>query len=202
MALRALVDDTGAPIEAPDAFRAFRDALDTGIPEVEARRDAMEQVFADLGGAGVARDDLYLAWDFTVASEQSLSERLLHMRDDAFGALGDDPPGFQVTESSEVGAARVVRGTYDVSLYMTGTGGPGETLNNDEDPNGTPTVNGTYPAKFVCTVPITAEPGTARAARYGHGLLGTADQVIDIGLIAATVNVSFCATRLHRHGRR
>ena len=30
------------------------------------------------------RDDLYLAWDFTVASERNLAERMLHMRDDAF----------------------------------------------------------------------------------------------------------------------
>ena len=39
--------------------------------------------------AGIERDDLYLAWDFTVASERGLSERVLHMRDDAFAQLGD-----------------------------------------------------------------------------------------------------------------
>lgn len=194
VALRGLVDTAGDPIESADAFRAFRDRLDTGIPEVEARREAMEQVFADLDAAGVARDDLYIAWDFTVASERSLSERLLHIRDDAFGALGSDAPAFTVTETAAAGAARIVRGTYEVPNYMTGAGEPGETFNNDDDPNGIPTVNGTYTSTFVCTVPTTAEPGTARAALYGHGLLGTADQVIGIGTVAATVGVAFCAT--------
>ena len=32
-------------------------------------------MFATLGDAGIARKDLYLAWDFTVASERGLSER-------------------------------------------------------------------------------------------------------------------------------
>ena len=46
----------------------------------------MEEIFTTLAAAGVARDDLYLAWDFTVASERNLTERLLLMRDDALRA--------------------------------------------------------------------------------------------------------------------
>ena len=49
----------------------------------------MKPLFATLAEAGIARDDLYLAWDFTVASERNLSERMLHIRDDAFAQLGD-----------------------------------------------------------------------------------------------------------------
>ena len=49
----------------------------------------MESLFTTLGQAGIARDDLYLAWDFTVASERNLSERALSIRDDAFAQLGD-----------------------------------------------------------------------------------------------------------------
>ena len=51
-----------------------------------------------LGEAGVDRDDLYLAWDFTVASGRNLSERLLHIRDDAFTDLGEAAPAFAVTD--------------------------------------------------------------------------------------------------------
>ena len=43
----------------------------------------MEDIFRRLSGAHVNRD-LYLAWDFTVASAHSLSGRLLGIRDDAF----------------------------------------------------------------------------------------------------------------------
>ena len=33
--------------------------------------------------------DLFLAWDFTVASERNLSERMLSIRDQSLAALGD-----------------------------------------------------------------------------------------------------------------
>ena len=37
----------------------------------------MEQLITTLQAAGIPRSTLYLAWDFTVASEESLSERAL-----------------------------------------------------------------------------------------------------------------------------
>jgi len=54
------------------------------------------RVFAQLEGAGVRRRSLYLAGDFTVASLQGLSGRMLHMRDDAYAALGSGVPGFSL----------------------------------------------------------------------------------------------------------
>jgi hypothetical protein len=85
--LRNLKDSAGASIPA----RAEFDAYKTGAGVDPARQAHFDQgVFPALSDAGVAKDDLYLAWDFTVASEQNLSERMLHMRDDAFGRiLGD-----------------------------------------------------------------------------------------------------------------
>ena len=52
----------------------------------------MEDLFGTLEDHGVARDDLFLAWDFTVASERNLSERMLHIRDDAFASLDGEAP--------------------------------------------------------------------------------------------------------------
>ena len=40
--------------------------------------------FSDLEPTGVRRQSLNLAWDFTVASQQGLSGRMLHIRDDAY----------------------------------------------------------------------------------------------------------------------
>ena len=51
---------------------------------------------ASSGDADVGRSDLYLAWDFTVASERGLSERVLHIRDDAFASLQGGVPSFTV----------------------------------------------------------------------------------------------------------
>jgi len=89
VALRRLKNGVGTLI-APNAdFLAYRDGTPTGNAAKEARRPHMEDVFTTLVAAGIARGDLYLAWDFTVASRASLSQRALAMRDDAFGVLGD-----------------------------------------------------------------------------------------------------------------
>jgi hypothetical protein len=137
VALRRMKDANGARIPAGPAFVAFRDRLPSALPDrdVAARRPAMERIFADLRAAGVGRSDLYLAWDFTVASERNLSERALSIRDDAFAQLGDtnlansviegDAPAFTVTKVTEFtpeqnrGTARRVEGTIRVPNYLT-----------------------------------------------------------------------------------
>ncbi|MFN8037398.1 MAG: hypothetical protein U0V73_15875 [Acidimicrobiia bacterium] len=203
VALRNLKDANGSTIEAQPAFRAFRDRLDTGLPDVEARRDHMEQAFADLEQAGVDRKDLNLAWDFTVASRRNLSERILRMRDDAFKTLGPNAPKFTVTKVEENPTPQLLRkvtGTFDVPLYLSGDGGPGTHLENDS--NGLPHQTGkTYPAPFVCIVPRAAVDAAgktvaARPSVYGHGLLGTADEVdaANVGAMANEHDFVFCAT--------
>jgi hypothetical protein len=93
VALRDLKDATGATLPAPQGFAVYRDRLRTDQPLVEARRPHMEGIFGDLARAGIGRSDLYLAWDFTVASARSLAGRMLAIRDDAFGQLGDHDLG-------------------------------------------------------------------------------------------------------------
>ncbi|MGQ0802646.1 MAG: hypothetical protein ACT4PI_02100 [Actinomycetota bacterium] len=198
VALRGdIVDTAGEPIPPSDAFRAYRDELDTGDDALEDRRDAMDQIFTDLDDAGIERDDLWLAWDFTVASEESLSGRLLHMRDDAFDALEGKAPDFSVEAVEETGgAARIVRGTYEVPSYLAGDGGPGSNLNNgDGGDDPLPERNGAITANFVCTVPTGATADNlARWGLFGHGLLGTAEATLDVGELAANVNAGFCGT--------
>ncbi|MFM7735949.1 MAG: hypothetical protein ACKPBU_08215 [Alphaproteobacteria bacterium] len=196
VALRRLVDATGAVIPPTDVFRAYRDGLRTDSDAVEARRPAMERIFDDLGSAGIARSDLFLAWDFTVASQRSLSERLLHIRDDAFAALGSEAPRYTVTGVSQLNdLVRVVSGSYEVPRYLTGDGSPGNGFDYAPGPDGLPRRNGTQTANFVCTVPKTATAANAaRAMLYGHGLLGTASQVLGNGGAAALANIVSCAT--------
>ncbi len=194
VALRNLVDASGDPLPAPDVFAALRDDVSTTNDAVEARRPAMERVFADLDAHGVDRASLHLAWDFTVASARNLSERLLHMRDDAFAALGDDAPAFTIDSVSESEASRTVRGTFEVPRYLTGDGAPGAVLNNPgDDPK--PTRNGTQIANFVCVAPTGAVLATtAKSFLYGHGLLGTADQVLGTGQAGAPAGITSCAS--------
>src|SRR3954471_2599473 len=84
VALRYLKDKDGKTIPAGDAFSGYRDGTTR-----DARSEHMDWIFSRLKKAGIKRTSLFLAWDFTVASERNLSERMLHIRDDAFAQLGD-----------------------------------------------------------------------------------------------------------------
>src|SRR4051794_18872544 len=188
VALRNMKDKNGATIPAGDAFRGYRNGA-----TYDARTAHMEWIFDRLARAGVARKDLFLAWDFTVASERNLTERMLAIRNDAFHQLGDDdlsdltiptdskPPAFKVThvDPGDSGIARVVYGTFQVPCYIsTPTCQPGGGFVYQPGTNTPIQVPGnTYTARFRCNVPEAAlkEPGTA--SLYGHGLFGSTGEV-------------------------
>ncbi|HEU0198441.1 MAG TPA: hypothetical protein VFQ88_14685 [Nevskiaceae bacterium] len=125
VALRDLRNAQGQLIPAPAYFRIFRDNHQSSLASVSARRAHMEAIFKTLASAGVARSNLYLAWDFTVASEQDLTGRLVHIRDDAFKSLGSAAPSFSVTRVTNYTKAqnakvmRVIDGNLTVPSYLT-----------------------------------------------------------------------------------
>jgi hypothetical protein len=163
----------------------------------------MEDLFSTLALAGVPRNDLYLAWDFTVASAPSTTGRLLFVRDDAFSRLADAAPTFVVTQTEDEFSSDVFRrvsGVYLVDRYMTVPTPGGRYL---LDADGVPIRQATpQQANFVCLIPraalasATATAVPARASLYGHGLFGSADEV-DAGNVqdmANEHNFVFCAT--------
>ncbi|MFN8162177.1 MAG: hypothetical protein U0R52_14155 [Solirubrobacterales bacterium] len=196
VALRDLKTSAGTTIAAPEGFRYYRDDLPSSKTAINKQRKRFEAVFRTLRKAGVARADLYLAWDFTVASDLNIASRLLQIRDDAFSQLGDTnlsdgtvtgtAPAFTVTEvdlNPNTELARRVKGTFTVPCYMTSVSNvpcaPGSRYNLDS--NGVPVQNGTWTANFDCIVPhsIVDDAGHSpgRPVVYGHGLLGDAGEV-------------------------
>jgi hypothetical protein len=207
VALRNIKDAAGQDLAPTDTFRAYRDNLISTDAAVEARRDDMNAMFDALANAGVERDGLMLAWQFTVASADSLSGRMLTIRDDAFATLGSDTavPAFTVDDVQDAPAedtSRRIVGTFQVPLYLSDAGEPGSTFNLGDD--GKPTRNDTTPsftANYVCNVSTTtlgtrATPQPARAVVYGHGLLGGADEVNagNIRAMSKDHNTLYCAT--------
>ena len=146
VALRNLVDAEGNPVQAPNAFRYYRDQIPSNQKKVNDRRSKFEGIFKTLKKAGIKRSSLYLAWDFTVSSNENNYARALHMRDEAFAELGDttmadlevqgEAPEFEVTAQGQGGdslrlpdnsvrtipddVARYVAGTYTVPCFLTG----------------------------------------------------------------------------------
>jgi len=205
VALRQMKDSGGSVIAPGADFLAYRDNTPTGDPVKEARRAHMEDIFTTLNAAGVARNDLYLAWDFTVASAESTTGRLLFMRDDAFTRLGVNAPVFTVnTVDEDFDPPRIRRritGTFEVERYVDSTA-PGAKFQLDA--NGLPTHQATpQVAPFQCIIPYAALPaGTAAAVAarpsiYGHGLLGSHTEVTSghVRNMANEHNFVFCATK-------
>lgn len=212
-ALRNAKDKDGNIIEPSTAFQVYRDAVDSNVPEIEARRAHMESIFGTLAEAGIERSSLYIAWDFTVASRRSLSSRMLKIRDDAFTKLGNNAPAFtitSVTQNPDANRSRRIQGTFVVPNYLNQAGGAsGSSFNYDlpndglpDQRNGTDTLN----ANFICNIPRSAladgamNNGTitpGRAAIYGHGQQGNASQVNGgsaTGELSNMYNFVFCAT--------
>jgi hypothetical protein len=208
VALRDMKDSDGN-ILTPDAdFLAYRDNTPTDNAAKEARRAHMESLFTDLAAAGVPRANLYLAWDFTVASVRNNTERLLEIRDDAFARLGSNAPSFTITSVLDGAGTgwstnifRRVAGTMFIDRYVDDPMAPARLV---LDTNGLPVYQATdQDANFVCLIPRAAINNLAgpvvpaRASIYGHGLLGNALEVEagNVQDMANEHNFVFCATR-------
>jgi hypothetical protein len=211
VALRGLRDAAGHVISAPGWFERLRD--NRSLPAVErSQRARYERIFLALKRAGIARGNLYEAWDFTVASRQSLTSRMLAIRNDAFAQLGDRNladgkvqgrvPAFSVASTGKL-APRLdkIIGTFTVPCYLV-TCGAGATTGfyyGSHKPDALPTqIRGNLAtAPFECIVPSTAgHPHPARISLYGHGLLGSHDEVEagNVEAMATEHNIVFCAT--------
>jgi hypothetical protein len=191
VALRNLTNAKKEHLQAPEGFRYYRDNLPSSEEKVNERRPHFEEIFSTLEGAGIARSSLYLAWDFTVASDENNTARELSMRDAAFSTLGDNnladgvvegtSPTFTVTETEDEPEAEVgrrVKGTVVVPCFLFPSCAPGGTMLLDTE--GKPIQNGVWPANFDCIVPVSATTGPGESARpslYGHGLFGDASEV-------------------------
>ena len=205
VALRNLRDASGAPIAPSRLFRIYRDGIPTYLPAVEGRRPHMEELFATLAAAGIPRGDLALAWDFTTQSVQSVAGKMLHMRDDAFSILGGAAPSFHVNTVTQPLNSRTFRqidGTFQVPLYLTNGGVTGSRLRLGAD--GLPVNLGDFfTANFRCIIPYSATTNgaaplfPARASLYGHGLLGTEQEVSagNVQDMASEHDFVFCGTR-------
>ncbi|AKT37428.1 hypothetical protein [Chondromyces crocatus] len=212
-ALRGLRRANGDLIEPSPTFAVYRDGAPSDIELLESRRQHMEDLFSRLGTAGIQREGLYLAWDFTIVSRKNLTERMLHIRDDAFAKLGQAAPAFTVTtvtQNPDSNRSRRIQGTFTVPNYLNQANGvPGASFHYAQPDDGLPDQfngNGTLQANFICNIPRSAiadgndplapvTPG--RAALYGHGQQGTASQVNGAsatGDISNLYNYVFCAT--------
>ena len=183
VAMRNLKDASGNVIPAPPGFALYRDGVRTNVAAIEDRRAHFDEILSKLEQAGIGRSDLYDAWDFTVASTQNITQRMLSIRDRGLAALGDTTPGdgtmqgsapsFTVTDVKTVDDpsnpltgshtaqnVREVTGTYQVPCFLDSPACvPGGKFDLGSD--GLPQQNGTMTARFTCNIPLSAVTETS-----------------------------------------
>jgi hypothetical protein len=211
VALRRLRNANAKVLRAPRWFARLRDKRP--LPRSErSQRSRYERIFAALQRVGIGRGSLYEAWDFTVASEKSLTSRLLSIRNRGFAQLGDGnlkdgkvrggAPGYTITAQSNLTPQlRDVQGTFQVPCYLI-TCGPTATTAfhySSSKPDALPTQipGNVATAAFECVVPNSASPThPARISLHGHGLFGSRSEVTKpwIQALAANYNMVFCGT--------
>lgn len=224
VALRNLKGADGKVLPAPIGFRVYRNNIITDQKKVENRRPQMESIISTLEDTqGVRRRQLYMAWDFTVASQDSVTGRATEIRDDAFARLGDTDlsdrviqgtsPEFEITGVLDPGdptppddrdlpaqIRRRVTGTITVPCYLDQAGCPtGSKFSFDSSDELTWDEGNVAEVPFRCEIPRSVEtmsPGSISPAvpgTYGHGLLGTQKQVTGQAELANRTNTIWCA---------
>ncbi|MBI2384239.1 MAG: tandem-95 repeat protein, partial [Gammaproteobacteria bacterium] len=145
VALRNLRDAEGRQLTPSAGFRLCRGDIESPLsnaPAVAERCAHIRSLIDTLDSfeSGFDEDELYLTWDFTVASARNDVGRLAHMRDDAFNSLATQPgtdctqyvdgapcaaPAFTIDhvayagdDGVEGGIARKIEGTIAVPSYV------------------------------------------------------------------------------------
>lgn len=181
VAIRSVVNAAGEVIPASSGFAALRDLVATDDESIDARRPLYADIFQRLGEIGVERETLQIAWDFTTASLESTTGDLLHMRDDALSMYPVDMPSIgpsytitEVEEGWDPNIAFKIQGLIEVPLYLDDPGPGGHIVYGDD---GLPEMQGTAEYPFYMMIPNSAIDQPAPLLQYGHGLLGSADEL-------------------------
>ncbi len=199
VAVRNLVTPTCEPVLPEAAFAAIRDGDPAG-PAVEARRAALDVGVLDvLAAHGIPRDDLVLAFDFRVGSEDANTKVMRSMRDQAYDWLDiveADPAAMPFTvetvsenDCSAPGAVawKNVAGRFDVPLFLEGDLDDATAPFPALDADGLPVQNGFHRARFFATLPCSLLRGTPPSAvLFGHGIFQEGKFFTD--LVPAVVN--------------
>jgi len=172
--LRNLKREDGSDIEASEAFAQLRDNIPSGDYDIESRRENYENnIFPLLQEAGFERKELFIAWDFTVSSEQNTRNPLRHMVKDALTRVPSNGPNYRILsvrdDVSEV-TARFIYGSYRVASYLENDK-PGSKLVFGDD--GLPVFQREVWVPFSLTIPrslATGEKEPQGIIQFGHGL--------------------------------
>ncbi len=172
----------GTEIKIADGFAALLSGKSTKHERLEAHRAAYDEVLTAVEAAGIPRDDLIVAWDFTTGSDENIRRELLAARDRTLADTGVDGANLSyVLDSDEPNLNdefRRVKGTFTVPLFLSHDGDFRGGISLLRDGAGLPVTDGMHDVRFSALIPLCAMEGTEKVGIivYGHGLFGDEDQ--------------------------
>jgi pimeloyl-ACP methyl ester carboxylesterase len=195
-AIRDVVDQAGSALPASGGFAALRDDTPSDEPSIEQRRPLYIDIFTRLADAGIERESLQLAWDFSTASDENITGSAVHMVEEGLALVGPDGPDYvidNVTMDPAPGIAMRIELTMTVPLFLDDPDGGGAMLFGDD---GLPEPSGTAQYPVLVHVPASAADSPAQLMAYGHGLLGSRWEITagHLEALAAEHNVIVFAT--------
>jgi hypothetical protein len=170
----------GSALPISEGFTAVLADRDTGHARLDAARPRLREAVAALEAAGISRDDLVVAWDFTVEPDDAAIADPLAARDAALAAMGPQGIHLTYTVTSDLGTinddprlARRIELDFQ-SPAVTGEGHAGF----HRDATGTVIASGTMIAQAHVMIPACAASGNkAGILIYGHGIFGGLPEV-------------------------
>jgi hypothetical protein len=192
----------GQAHERPAYFEEALQGRATGHERFDATLAGLAADVAALEAAGVAADDLLLAWDFTTAADDDVLGDLAAVRDLAVAALGETGLGYEITlESDAPGRTeyrRTLSGTVTVPWFLDSTDLTGDEGFLARDADGAPVQAGELVAAFELGFPSNPDCYAGGADMpvllYGHGLFGDATIGDGVELLANAACVIPAAT--------
>ena len=176
----ATPDGSAAAIApAPEGFRRLRDGSAGGDPALAPLAGRYESdIFAPLARAGVTRERLQLAWDFTTGSAEQPLADMLRVRELTLAWLAASPPTVRVTgtRAGTGNIAQIVSLEVTAPLFLDRREPGGRLVH---DPAGQVAQNGTTTFPLVVVIPTSirdrAAPG--RVVAIGHGFFGNTSEL-------------------------
>lgn len=175
---KGLQDEAGNEVPVPEPFKSLRDGNKTKSEIVEGYRARAEENIKFLKDQGLKKSEILLAWDFTTASETTITGPLVAMRDKALADWDNSNRDYTISSivdfpSGPAGfISRKITGTFEVPWFL----GIDGKINLGSD--GKPQKVGLEDATFTAQIPksVATAAVTSPVLIYGHGLFGTAEE--------------------------
>ncbi|MEE2786901.1 MAG: hypothetical protein VX589_06145 [Myxococcota bacterium] len=175
VAIGPVNDAEQRPMSAPAGFTALRDGYTTSTINQALLSRYNDEIFSVLTDAGMVRESLHLAWDFTTRSRSDLTGTMLAIRSQTLTWLEENQPRLKdisVSIGSPGKAAYVIRGRFETPRFIE-VDEPGTKLSRD--PTGQVMHRGELDVEFVVNVPssVRTRGETVPFLQFGHGFFGT-----------------------------